>query len=297
MEGLLFGLNFILLIWFIVGLLKPSAALWVKEPTRLKIFGIWLLGVFAISGLSSILVDKDADNYKLGQEYLEERNYGKAIEKLGIVSPEHKKYEEIQVQIKFADSLKRVQEKAKDEERAREELARQIEEQDRFKNQLIRELESDLLVTGNTSAYRGELLSLQTELLVFGAWKMLIDNAELDPDPEVKKLGQRLKRRVVSHQVKEFPILRREYAKFAKSVLWEYDIDFVLSGKRNTTLEFIATAYVSNKSIKDSYETLHEQMKMFRFKRIQYRWSKYADEYTYYTMETPNDSELYRPDE
>lgn len=297
MEGLLFGLNFILFIWFIVGLVKPSTALWIKEPTRLKIFGIWVVGLFVIGGLSAILIDKDADNYKLGQEYFEEKNYVKAVETLKMVSEKHEKYKDIQILIAQADSLRVIDEKIKQEEKEREEIARQIEERDRFKNQLLRELDSDIIKTGNTSGYRGDLKSLQTELIVFGAWKILIDQADSDPNPEVQKLGKQLKKKVVALQVKEFPILRREYAKFVRSVLWEHDCDVNLGGNRNTTIEFVAVAFAANKNIKDSYETLYEQMKMFRFKRVQYKWSKYDDEYTYYTMKTPDDGQLYSADE
>lgn len=297
MEGLLFGLNFILFIWFIVGLVKPSTALWIKEPTRLKVFGIWVIGVFVIGGLSAVLIDKDADNYKLGQEYFNEKNYEKATEYLKMVSEKHEKFNDIQIQIAQADSLKEVEERIKKEENEREEIARQIEERDRFKNQLLRELDSDIIKTGNTSAYRGDLTSLQTELIVFGAWKILIDQADSDQNPEVQKLGKQLKKKVVALQLKEFPILRREYAKFARSVLWEHDCDVNLGGSKNTTIEFVATAFAANKNIKDSYETLYEQMKMFRFKRVQYKWSKYDDEYTYYTMKTPEDGQLYSADE
>ena len=297
MEGLLFGLNFILLIWFIVGLVKPSTALWIKEPTRLKVFGIWVIGLFIIGGLSTVLVDKDADNYKLGQEYYDEKNYEKAIETLKMVSKKHEKYSDVQSQIILADSLRTVHEKLKQEEKEREEISRQIEERDRFKNQLLRELDSDIIKTGNTSNYRGDLKSLQTELIVFGAWKIIIDQADTDPNPEVQKLGKQLKKKVVALQVKEFPIMRHEYAKFARGVLWEHDCDVNLGGNKNTTIEFVATAFAANKNIKDSYETLYEQMKMFRFKRAQYKWSKYDDEYTYYTIKTPEDGQLYSPDE
>jgi hypothetical protein len=297
MEGLLFGLNFILFIWFIVGLFKPATALWIKEPTRLKVFGIWVIGLFVIGGLSAVLIDKDTDNYKLGQEYFVEKNYEKAIETLKRVSRKHENYSDIQRQISKADSLRASEEKLKQEEKERENISRQIEERDRFKNQLLRELDSDIIKTGNTSVYRGDLKSLQTELIVFGAWKILIDQADKDPNPEVQKLGKQLKKKVVALQIREFPILRREYAKFAKGVLWEHDCDVNLGGSKNTTIEFVATAFAANKNIKNSYETLYEQMKMFRFKRVQYKWSKYDDEYTYYTMPTPADDQLYSPDE
>ena len=50
MEVILGLLNFVLFITFIVGLVKPSLILrWSNKPTRLKVFGYWILSIIVTS--------------------------------------------------------------------------------------------------------------------------------------------------------------------------------------------------------------------------------------------------------
>jgi hypothetical protein len=58
MEMILGLLNFILFIALIVGLVKPALILrWTNKPTRLKVFGYWILSFIVIIFLGSMFVD------------------------------------------------------------------------------------------------------------------------------------------------------------------------------------------------------------------------------------------------
>ncbi len=60
MEVILGLLNFVLFITFIVGLVKPSLILrWSSKPTRLKVFGYWILSIIVISILSFMVIDTE----------------------------------------------------------------------------------------------------------------------------------------------------------------------------------------------------------------------------------------------
>ena len=60
MEMILGLLNFILFIALIVGLVKPALVLrWTNKPTRLKVFGYWILSFIIIIFLGLMFVDTE----------------------------------------------------------------------------------------------------------------------------------------------------------------------------------------------------------------------------------------------
>lgn len=252
----------------------------------------WVIGIFILAFVfifwkscdnENPFVDKDRENYDLGLKYLDQKKYLEASSKFSAVT-NYTEYPNIRSLLKSADSLYSIKREA---DRA--------EEIEAVKNSLRKEIKSDVFTKGFSSKYRGAIKSLQMELVVFGAWKLTIENAALHDDPEINKLGKTLRSKVIAFQKKEFPILRKEYAKLAGQVLWEDNIEVVVKGSKNSVLEFTGGMFAANKNIKNTQETLTDQMEMFRFKRTEYKWMEYASEYTYYTLTTPDDGALYAP--
>ena len=93
-------------------------------------------------------------------------------------------------------------------------------------------------------------------------------------------------------QIKEFPKLRKEYAKVVAKLMWERDVDVSASGKNYINLNFTAGMFAANKNKKDFQEQLKDAPKMFRFRQTRYRWYKGENEYTYYTIYEGKDSDL-----
>jgi len=164
-------------------------------------------------------------------------------------------------------------------------------EAEKLTEQLQREIESFEKPFDN-STYRGSKDAVQIEVVLFGVWAEIINNGEASSNPEDQKLAKNLKEKVVARQVKEFPQMRKEIAKVMKEKLWEENIEVKCFGNGNSTLDFVGGSFASNKIIKQTQETLSEMLNMYRFKRTQYRWIPSADEYTYYSIESPKDSEL-----
>lgn len=86
--------------------------------------------------------------------------------------------------------------------------------------------------------------------------------------------------------------MRLTYKKITQSLLWEDDINVEILGKRNTTLQFTGRAFTTNKNIKEVQNSCSDMVNKLRFKTINYKWYKYDDEYTYFTLDTPKDSDL-----
>lgn len=142
------------------------------------------------------------------------------------------------------------------------------------------------------SKFRGSLEAAQGELALFYIWKSRIEIGLNDPNPAVQKAATELKKAVVSLQTRDYPKLRKEYAQWLHNKTWEHDVDVAVTGKGNTILKLTGYHFAANRNIKEMQEILGVTPLEFRFKQIQYRWYSGADEYQYYDIKPPGDSEL-----
>jgi len=295
MTAILGLLSFALFIAFIVGLVKPALVLrWTNKPTRLKVFGYWILATFVV-GIIGVATESDEDRAKSSIEaaknYIEQENYSRAISNLEDIDKENPLYSEAQILLQKADSLNKMTEEEK--RLAQEMEAKKAAEEEKLKQkeQLEREIKSindgvDFLT------YRGTVDALQMELVLFGTWADIIEKGETSDDPEIQKLAKQLKPKVVNLQVREFPRLRKEYADVVAKKMWENDIEVYANGTGNRYINFTGGLFAANKNKKDFQEQLHEILTMFRFNQSRYRWYEGQDEYTYWTIYEGKDSEL-----
>ncbi|NBW12144.1 MAG: hypothetical protein EBR82_29350 [Caulobacteraceae bacterium] len=90
---------------------------------------------------------------------------------------------------------------------------------------------------------------------------------------------------------KVYPMLRKRYAEQTSKLLWEHDIECEVVGKRSAEIVFVGAIFASNKNIKEYYTTLYDVLNQLRFKRADFKWYSMDDKYTYYTIDSPQDSE------
>jgi hypothetical protein len=178
------------------------------------------------------------------------------------------------------------------EEKNIEIITSKIESNDeKLKEQLIREIE--FINKGiDFSNYRDEIQSIQMEIILFGAWAKNIEEAKSSDNDEIKKLGEKLEIKVKNIQIKEFPILRKSYCKAIYQKLWIENIETSILGKGNKTIQFTGGIFANNKNKQETQNTLSDILRQFRFKRVNYKWYEYDDDFTYYEIDTPNDDEL-----
>lgn len=293
MSAFLGFLSFGLFTALIVGLVKPEIILrWSKKPTRLKVFGYWILAIFII-GIIGISIESENTkvNIDLAQDFITEGKYENAISKLSDISKEDTLYNKAQTLIHKADSLNNLSEEEK--RLAKEEAAKKELELKRQKTieQIDREIKS-INKGVDFSKYRGTIDALQMELILFGTWANIITENENSDDSKIKSLVKKLRPKVARLQTKEFPIMRKEYAKVVGNKLWENDIEVSSSGTGRKYINFTGGLFAANKNKKDFQTELQEILTMFRFKQSRYRWYKGADEYTYYTIYEGKDTDL-----
>ena len=97
-----------------------------------------------------------------------------------------------------------------------------------------------------------------------------------------------LKRR----QIREFPRLRDQYGPLLREGLWELNISARTIGNGYRTLQLTGLSFANNVNIKSFFEEFNNTFAILRFKRIEFRWYKGANEYTYYALKTHDDGYL-----
>ena len=175
-----------------------------------------------------------------------------------------------------------------------EEKAQQQREVERLVGRIQNEVER---IDGFSSERSfGNLQTIQLELDFFSNCQKLASECESLPlfaeNSEAMIVLKGFKKKLVSLQNAEFPKLRKAYGKIAKEDLWVHNIVVLVKGNRSTTIEFVGGYFANNNNIKETQDALSDILNGLRFKRANYKWYKYDEEYTYYTFQILSDSEL-----
>lgn len=157
---------------------------------------------------------------------------------------------------------------------------------------ILKDLDAEIANVGaGASSYESrDIVLLQAAM--FNTYAKTIADAEARENPAIKKKAAELKRRVSQLQVREFPKMRRAWAKAADRTMWENNVDVTVSGNAAQTITFVGGLFASNRNIKEAQEQLSDVLHDLRFKRVNYKWIPSADEFSYYTLKTPADKEV-----
>jgi len=249
----------------------------------------------------TVILSSCTDNYKEGMKNYNEKSYDEAMVCFRKVEPADENYSLAQNKIAEIDSIifHMQKEKVRQDsilkvEQLRHDSIARVEREHKeiedFKTQLNREIES--FKTFDGSKYRDDVSLIQIEIALFATWANLIKKALNHRDKEINRLGNTLKSKVIALQKSEFPKLRKNYGDILKQKLWAENIEVKTKGTTSTTLEFVGGIFANNKNKQDFQEALSEILNLLRFKRINYKWYKYDEEYTYYSLTTKQDGDL-----
>jgi len=286
-------LSVVLFIILIVGLINPILVLkWSKKPTRIKVFGYWLASTILLSVIGVMTGGYNSqDHIDSAEKDISEGNYEAAITSLQEISTEDSLYNKAQILLQKADSLNDIS--VNEKLLAFEQLT--VEKNEEKKQKAIEDLERELttITKGiDFSIYHETIDGLNMELALFAVWGSIIIENDLSEDDKISKLVKQLKQKLAALQTKEFPIMRKVYAKIVANLLWENDIYVSASGTGKRYINFTGGNFAANANKKEFQVELHEILTSFRFKQSRYRWYKEQDEYTYYTIYEGKDTDL-----
>ncbi|MBC8757148.1 hypothetical protein H2O64_20935 [Kordia sp. YSTF-M3] len=254
-----------------------------------------ILVIFLVIGIiGSFITDKTNNSLSIiesAKRSIEKDNYQIAITELETINKEDSLYTEALKLINHADSLHNLALEKKKKVRELENQKIEQEKEENLKEQIKREIAS--IDEGiDFSGYRKTVDQLQFELVLFGGWAKIVEEGEQSKDLVTQKLTAKLKAKISKIQIKEFPLLRKEYSKIINAKMWENDIEVSASGRRKNYINFTGSIFTTNKNKQLFQKEVQETLKMFRFTQSRYRWYEGENKYTYYTIYKGKDSDL-----
>jgi len=226
--------------------------------------------------------------YSLGAKHFNNSEYELAILELEKIKENDTYYADAQSLLNQIDSLIVVQ---KEKQIVLDSIAR---EKDKIRLDSIEILNLKTHID-NIKKYKREkcyyVNCLREQMNDFYEWSKFFYQANYYSN-EAKQLKDKFEVSLRNLQIKEFPIMRAEFASISKDGLWEDDITLKNYGNKKTTIEFIGGFFSRNRNIKNFHSSFERALREFRFKKAIYKWSKYSDEYTYYNLSTKDDSKI-----
>ncbi|MDD3285347.1 MAG: hypothetical protein PHG95_01825 [Patescibacteria group bacterium] len=236
--------------------------------------------------LGDSVIEKDSDgNFSYEVALADEKNV------ISVIAENGKKNDQASLNINRIFTEAELEQRKIDEARKKEQEAMIENEAAQKKIESI-EKEIDSIGKFDNTKYRGTPENLAFEVALFKVWAIEIQEAKNDSNQEVKNIGQQLENKVKQLQIKEFPLMRKEYGSLIGKKLWENDIDVNVSGQSYNTIEFIGGIFAANKNIKEIHATLIEMLEMLRFDRANYKWYEYDSSYSYFKIESHADSDI-----
>lgn len=156
----------------------------------------------------------------------------------------------------------------------------------------LKRINNDPYWTSTEPADYSDTTKLQIQSILFSTYASVVLEGEKSSSEEDKKLAVELKKKLIAKQIAEYPKMRKAYAEFADTTMWEANIDATVSGTNNATLTFIGGSFASNKNVLDVHTKIVDMLKELRFKRVNYKWIPSDETYTYWDIESAKDSEL-----
>lgn len=140
--------------------------------------------------------------------------------------------------------------------------------------------------------YKGSTEAVANGLNMLTTATSQIIKGEASDIEEISTMASQMKGLLPAAQKKAYPSLRKNFVEAIKHTYWRENVEVVSKGSRNTTIEFTGGAFANNATTEDTFKSLQTVLKRLRFKRANFKWYEYDDEYTYYTLDVPEDSEL-----
>ncbi|PTW84006.1 hypothetical protein DBL07_25890 [Achromobacter mucicolens] len=164
-------------------------------------------------------------------------------------------------------------------------------ENSKYLSQLDREIAS---IPGiKTAKYADSLESIKAAVLIIGAWGLMYEQGEsMRLDTAAQRKRQQFRSMVSKKQSEMLPAIRNAYGPLMRKQLWEANGSARTIGPGYRTVEFVSAAFANNANIKKINEQMHDMLVMLRFTRAQYKWFAQAEDYTYYTLDVPKDSDV-----
>ncbi len=169
--------------------------------------------------------------------------------------------------------------------------SKKASENENYINQINREIEllSKPVSERDKDTFKS-IKNMQAKILSFAILAGMIRQAEtMDLTEEQNKRVETLRTKVVAEQRRVFPKMRDKYGPLARQALWENDIHVRTTGNKYSTITYSWHMLAANKNKQQLYNTIFEELMLFRFKEVRMSWYKGQDEFTYWKIPSKDD--------
>ncbi|MDB5712715.1 MAG: hypothetical protein JWO15_112 [Sphingomonadales bacterium] len=120
----------------------------------------------------------------------------------------------------------------------------------------------------------------------------LQDGAALKLDIKQKATRARFMSILSAKQRAIFPVLRRHYREVVGGNLFKADIDMAIVGAGSTVVKLTSGMFSLGSNVADAEETMSPALRRLRFKRLEFRWSRYLNDGYHYDLKAPADGDI-----
>jgi len=167
------------------------------------------------------------------------------------------------------------------------------EEKESYINQVKREIKSLDEWDSKEHSKLDTVLGVVMQTALISAYAMIVNNSSKHKlSVNELNLAKTLRKKAISRQLKEFPRIRDKYGPVVRKKLWDLNMSARTIGNKYTIIEYVGAVFANNINIKEFQGMVRETLTNLRFKQSRYKWYKEDDEYTYYTINSPSDSQF-----
>jgi multidrug efflux pump subunit AcrA (membrane-fusion protein) len=183
-------------------------------------------------------------------------------------------------------AARRVQEQAAQQQALQQQRQREVLAAQQEQANLMQEVEDNLAAVKTALTSKGCAEGPEMCLLLINGSSALLEKAKQSNLSEAhKKRVKEFRDALVAAQVRSFPSIRKGYGKVFAEKLWENDLTARTFGEGYRTVEFTGALLAANRNIKTAMATAYPILRALRMKQARFKWTKAADEYTYYTVQ------------
>jgi hypothetical protein len=135
--------------------------------------------------------------------------------------------------------------------------------------------------------------ALLTELEALRSY--IADGERLTLTPPQRAIHRRFVSALSAKQQQLLPGFRRNYAELLRTQLFRREIVVSVSGRRADTLRLTGPLFSLNANVEDMQTELDPVLRRLRFRRVEYRWSRYVNDGYHYDLQPVPDAALSAP--
>lgn len=140
--------------------------------------------------------------------------------------------------------------------------------------------------------YTTSIAKIGEAMRLFDQWAAVLAAASSATSTEGVKQRDVLTKEVQKIQADAFPKLRKAFSGLTAKKVWIEDMEVSIYGAKNERIIFVSASFAANRNVVEAHASLMDVLKQLRFKKVDYKWTSSASEWTSIDLETKQDQDI-----